>query len=141
LLLASKVAATNADRTRLEDQLTMVDDMLVDEQQFHVNDKKAWEKLATNLSQGATLREQFSGQDSSLFSLALESLRTAFTATGPARLDSLRAARVRIIELIRKGVGPACTVGGSEGLFNQREFDPFFYLGLIDAYLALEPVR
>jgi len=130
--------AKGVGQAQIQDQVDLVDAMLVRQQNFHVASKDDWKSLASRLAVDAPLREQFSGQDSTLYRQALDTIRLALSETGPTRLRRLREARGKLVELIRKGVSPACTIGGSEGLFNAREFDPFFYLGLIEAHLAIE---
>jgi hypothetical protein len=137
LKLALATAAKD-DQSQIQDQIDLVDTMLVRQQNFHVTNKDDWKSLASRLAMDAPLREQFSGQESTLYRQALDTIRLALSETGPSRLRRLQEARGKLVELIRKGVNPACTVGGSEGLFNAREFDPFFYLGLIEAHLAIE---
>jgi hypothetical protein len=137
-----KLALTTAkgvEQSQIRDQIALVDAMLVRQQNFHVGNMDDWKNLATKLSSGAPLREQFSGQESTLYRQAIDSIRLALAETGRSRRKRLQDAREKLVELIRKGVNPACTIGGSEGLFNAREFDPFFYLGLIEAHLAIEP--
>lgn len=137
-LMLALTSAKKLEQAQIKDQVRLVEEMLAERQSFRVESAVDWENLAVRLSKGATLRQQFSDQHSTLFRKALENVRGALTSTGPVRRSALQEARATLIELIRKRVRPACTVGGSEGLYNMKEFDPFFYLGLIEAHLAME---
>lgn len=165
-LVLTLASAKKLEEPQLKDQMKLVEDMLAASQRLHVYNHAEWDQLAVCLARGATsgqqfsacfsttavpsvaastsasveatLRQQFSSQHSTLFGQALEQIRSAFSTAGPARQRVLQRARVSLVELIRKGLRPACIISGSEGR-NMREYDPFFYLGLIDAYLAIEP--
>ena len=125
------------EQSQIRSEIDLVNAILARQQNFHVDNKDDWKALAARLSAGATVREQFSGQDATLYRQALDAIKAAASETGPASRRRLEDARRKLVELIRKGVGPACIVGGSEGLFNTSEFDPFFYLGMIEAQLAI----
>jgi hypothetical protein len=130
--------ARTADRALVEDQVRLVETMLSERLDFQVGNHDDWTSLAGKLSASASVREQFSGQEATLFRQAVDSIGSALASQGPDRRARLDSARAKLVELIRRGIRPACVKGGSEGLFDAREFDPFFYLGLIDAHLALE---
>ena len=133
-------ATKGVEQSQIRAQVDVVNAMLARQQNFHVENKDDWKTLAVKLSAGAPVREQFSGQDATLYRQAIDSIKLALSETGPSSRQRFQDARGKLVELIRKGVSPGCIVGGSEGLFNTREFDPFFYLGLIEAQLALDSV-
>ena len=135
LTLSAGLPGRNAAEVRA--QLEVVETMLSQRYQFVVR-APDWEELATRLGAGTSMRDQFSGQEATLFRQAVESIRSALLQSGTDRRQRLTAARGKLVELIRRGLRPSCLKGSSEGLFNAIEFDPFFYLGLVDAQLALE---
>ncbi|MGE3706937.1 MAG: hypothetical protein AB7I13_16815, partial [Vicinamibacterales bacterium] len=86
-----------------------------------------------------TVRQQFSDANSDLFQRAVADVQAAMRATDPGvRAQQLAAGRAKLLALVEKGKEsrPACR-GKGTGLFG-RGLDPFFYLGLVDAYTALE---
>jgi hypothetical protein len=127
---------------RLQDERTMVEDMLASRLQVEMRPGLPGERLAAMLAHGtpaASTREQFSGHYVTLFRQAVEDIRDGLQQpTAAGRTQRLTRARARLLELIRKGESPACIKGAAEGLFRARDFDPFFYLGLVDAYLTID---
>jgi hypothetical protein len=126
-----------ANRSQIEAQVAVVENMLSQRHRFVVGSAD-WAALASRLGTDTPVREQFSGQVATLFRQAVSDARSALIEQGPNRRTRLTTARGKLVELIRRGLRPSCLKGSSEGLFNAVEFDPFFYLGLIDAHLALE---
>lgn len=121
------------------DQLTLVEVLLQERLKVQVATTAGRTAIAERLkAPGGTTRQQFSDADSTLFEQSVRELREGLAAKdATARKSRLNVARAMLLALIKKGDGPACTGGRDLGLFG-KGLDPYFYLGLVDAYLALE---
>ncbi|MQA29015.1 MAG: hypothetical protein GEU82_04135 [Luteitalea sp.] len=130
--------AASAEAARLADQRVLVESMLRQRLDVQLTTSRGRADLVARLSgPRAGVREQFSDADGSLFGLALEDIQAALRSTDRSvRLKRLSGGRAKLLALIEKGSGPACR-GKDLGLFG-RGLDPFFYLGLVDAYAGLE---
>lgn len=128
------------DNARVSDQRVLFEIALRRRLDVELQTEDGWSQVARQLSgPRGTVRQQFSDANSDLFQRAVADVQAAMRATDPGvRAQQLAAGRAKLLALVEKGKEsrPACR-GKGTGLFG-RGLDPFFYLGLVDAYTALE---
>jgi hypothetical protein len=126
------------DADTISDQLTLVEALLRERLDVQLGTSTGRSALAGKLrGPRGTVRQQFSDAQGTLFEQAVKDISTALNARDAAtRQSRFAAARAKLLALIEKGDGPACK-GRDLGLFG-RGLDPYFYLSLVDAYLALD---
>jgi hypothetical protein len=126
------------DADAISDQLTLVEALLRERLDVQLATSTGRSALAVKLrGPRGTVRQQFSDADGTLFDQAVKDITAALNARDAAtRQSRFVAARGKLLALIEKGDGPACK-GRDLGLFG-RGLDPYFYLSLVDAYLALD---
>jgi hypothetical protein len=131
-------AGRPSEAARITDQRVLFETVLRQRLNVQMNTNDGRADLVSRLrGRRPTVREQFSDADGSLFGKALEDIEAALRSTDrTVRTTQLAAGRAKLVALVEKGSGPACR-GKDLGLFG-RGLDPFFYLGLVDAYSALE---
>lgn len=131
------------DNARLADQRVLFEVALRQRLDVELQTADGWSSVANQLSgPGGTVRQQFSDANAELFEKAVADVEAALRATdAPTRAQHLASGRAKLLVLVKKGKEsrPACR-GKSTGLFG-RGLDPFFYLGLVDAYTTLQQGR
>jgi hypothetical protein len=139
-LVLRSTAGRPADLARLSDQRNLFETVLRERLNVQLNTKDGRESLVSRLRGGrATAREQFSDADGTLFQNAIQDIQAGLQSSDRGvRSKQLASGRAKLVALVEKGSGPACR-GKDLGLFG-RGLDPFFYLGLVDAYGALDAV-
>lgn len=137
-LILRSGAGRPADAAAIRDQLTLVEALLKERLNVQMT-TTAGRTAVTDKLRGprGTVRQQFSDASGTLFEQAVGDVRAALNIKDAAgRTSRFNAARAKLLALIEKGDGPACK-GRDLGLFG-RGLDPYFYLSLVDAYLALD---
>jgi len=138
LVLRLGTASRRPDAEAISDQLTLVEALLRERLDVQLATSTGRAAVAGKLrGPRGTVRQQFSDADGTLFEQAVKDITAALNARDAAtRQSRFSGARAKLLALIEKGDGPACK-GRDLGLFG-RGLDPYFYLGLVDAYLALD---
>jgi hypothetical protein len=128
------------DNARIADQRVLFELALRQRLNVELQTQDGWSSVATQLSgPKGTVRQQFSDANADLFDRAVADVQAALRSTDRGqRSQQLAAGRAKLLALVEKGKesSPACR-GKGTGLFG-RGLDPFFYLGLVDAYAALD---
>lgn len=128
------------DNARMADQRVLFELALRQRLNVELQTQDGWSNVAAQLSgPKGTVRQQFSDANADLFDRAVADVQAALRATDRrVRSQQLAIGRAKLLALVEKGKEsrPACR-GKGTGLFG-RGLDPFFYLGLVDAYMALE---
>jgi hypothetical protein len=128
------------DNARITDQRVLFETALRSRLDVELQTEDGWSQVARQLSgPRGTVRQQFSDANADLFERAVADVQGAIRATDRrVRAQQLAAGRAKLLALVEKGKEsrPACR-GKGTGLFG-RGLDPFFYLGLVDAYAALD---